>query len=232
MTESARDTAVHAPLDDCWNRIGTRGDQSCPQLKQYLRCLNCPVFDRAAALLLDRPADIAALPVVANAAENATAGERRAGSLVFRVGAEWLALPAALLHLVGEVRPVHTLPHRRSPAVLGVVNVRGVLTLAVSLAALLNIEAAPASPQQRTGRTERPVRPRLVVTQWRGATTAFPVDDVEGVVYFDARDVQNVPATHARADAGHVCGVADWRGRAVGILDADSLFDGLSRSLQ
>ena len=30
--------------EQCWNRIGVRGDRSCPELVQYTHCNNCPVF--------------------------------------------------------------------------------------------------------------------------------------------------------------------------------------------
>ncbi len=43
-----------APIDDCWNRIGVRGDGSCPRLAGYIHCRNCPVHDAAAARVLDR----------------------------------------------------------------------------------------------------------------------------------------------------------------------------------
>ena len=60
-------------------------------------------------------------------------------AMVLRIGAEWLALPAALADEVAEPRPHHSLPHRRSGALLGVVNVRGQLLPCVALAPLLGI---------------------------------------------------------------------------------------------
>lgn len=240
-----RETApvVRAPLDDCWNRIGVRGDNSCPRLEQYLRCLNCPVFEHAAARMLDRPADIAVQTLPAAAPRNGgeirseKSGEtgaqsgtaRRSGSLVFRVGAEWLALPATVLQHVGEARPIHTLPHRRSPAVLGIVNVRGVLTLAVSLAALLHVEAAPEGAGSAG---VRPGRRRLLVAERHGETTAFPVDDVEGVAYFSPEELLPAPATLAQGTGRHVRGVFGWRGRPVGVVDVEALFEALARSVR
>ncbi|WP_027794806.1 chemotaxis protein CheW [Paraburkholderia acidipaludis] len=235
---SERESAVPArvPLDDCWNRIGTRGDNSCPRLEQHLRCLNCPVFAQAAARMLERPADFAAsvLPFAARAGgargedhnDDHNGVAKSEGSLVFRVGAEWLALPAAVLQHVGEARPIHSLPHRRSAAVLGIVNVRGVLTLAVSLAALLHIESAPESAGVRAGRR------RLLVAERGGETTAFPVDDVEGVAYFSHEALLPAPATLAQGAGCHVRGVLDWRGRSVGVLDVEALFEALTRSVR
>lgn len=215
-----------APLDDCWNRIGTRGDNSCPRLEQHLRCLNCPVFEQAAARMLDRPAERAATLLPATTRVGNGSAAKHEGSLVFRVGAEWLALPAGVLQHVGEARPIHSLPHRRSPAVLGIVNVRGVLTLAVSLAALLHIEAAPEATAARPGRR------RLLVAERHGETTAFPVDDVEGVAHFGPEEVLPAPATLAQGAGRHVRGVYVARGRSVGVLDVEALFGALTRSVR
>ncbi|HKR46023.1 MAG TPA: chemotaxis protein CheW [Paraburkholderia sp.] len=215
------------PLAPCWKTIGTLGDNSCPRLETCVRCLNCAVFEEAAARMLDRPAPLApSVLALERAPESADTRTRQQGSLVFRVGGEWLALPATALRQVHEARAIHTLPHRRSAAVLGVVNVRGVLTLAVSLAALLRIDAAaPGAPS-------RAVTPRLLVTEWAGATTAFPVDAVEGVASFGAEALLPAPATLAQSAGRHVRGVTHWRGRSVGVLDAEVLFDALARSLR
>ncbi|MFC4706901.1 chemotaxis protein CheW [Paraburkholderia caffeinitolerans] len=224
-------TAHAAPLDDCWNRIGTRGDSSCERLAQHVRCLNCPVFEDAAARMLDRPAQRTLEAGTGHSGQSATqtGAARREGSLVFRVGAEWLALSAQALRYVGEARPIHSLPHRRSPAVLGVVNVRGVLTLAASLAELLRINVTADVTANSTTAT---ATPRLLVAEWDGETTAFPVDEVEGVAYFGAGDLLPAPATLAHAAGRHVRGVFAWRGRSVGVLEPDALFGALTRSLR
>jgi chemotaxis-related protein WspD len=234
------ESSVHAaPRDDCWNRIGTRGDGSCERLAHYVRCLNCPVFEEAAARMLDRPAQRTAHASVPEGGHAAPSGAARGeGSLVFRVGAEWLALSAQALRYVGEARAIHSLPHRRSPAVLGVVNVRGVLTLAASLAELLRIDASAGAKPDATansaapGARARTATPRLLVAEWGGETTAFPVDDVEGVAYFGKDALLPAPATLAHAAGRHVRGVFAWRGRSVGVLEPDALFGALTRSLR
>ena len=42
-------------IDDCWNRIGVRGDQSCPLLIEHIHCRNCALYAAAAIRLLDDP---------------------------------------------------------------------------------------------------------------------------------------------------------------------------------
>lgn len=81
------DGGIRSAPDDCWNRIGVRGDNSCERLAQYVRCLNCPVFEQAAARMLDRPVQGAtSVPISQQSTARADAASlRRDGSLVFRV---------------------------------------------------------------------------------------------------------------------------------------------------
>ena len=149
-------TELHAALadvDDCWNRIGIRGDQSCPKLPEYVHCRNCPVYASAARLLDRLPPQVELEGADAAGDAAATAGEpalRRASLLVFRLHREWLGLPTRALDEVGRAS-VLPLPHRRDPAVLGVTNVRGTLTVCLSLARLLGLEAAGPEPRERAG---------------------------------------------------------------------------------
>ena len=96
------DTATQV-IDDCWNRIGVRGDGSCEQLAQHIDCRNCPVHARAAAELLDRLQVEQMADAWSEQAEPVQ--EQRAGLgswLLFRIGEEWLALPTALLEEITE----------------------------------------------------------------------------------------------------------------------------------
>src|SRR6185437_11805294 len=91
---AAPDSAQTA-IDDCWNRIGVRGDFSCPKLETYIHCRNCPVHAAAGTVLLDRepqPGHLAEW--TRHIAREKPAPEAGAQSVVvFRIGAEWLALP-------------------------------------------------------------------------------------------------------------------------------------------
>src|SRR5215208_1473024 len=103
-------------INDCWNRIGVRGDVSCPELVQHAHCRNCPVFAAAALTLLDRelPAGYAAewMVYISQKRDRAKGAERQS-AILFRLGAEWFALPTAAVDEVAELRGMHSLPHRR-----------------------------------------------------------------------------------------------------------------------
>ncbi|HWT37907.1 MAG TPA: chemotaxis protein CheW [Paraburkholderia sp.] len=235
MLHDAPDFASAAVrIDDCWNRIGTRGDNTCPHLADYSRCLNCPVFAQGAARLLDRPLSDAELAPRRTDATNRESSHEDAAvhsALAFRIAGEWLALPTRVLREVDDIRAIHSLPHQRSRAVLGVVNVRGALTIAVSLGEMLNME--PATDSQRSTRNGYP---RMLVathdSEPVALPVAFPVDEVEGVIRFADTALLPVPATLAHATASHARGVLAWRDGTIGLLDPARLFDSIARSLR
>ncbi|MDQ7977972.1 chemotaxis protein CheW [Paraburkholderia sp. SARCC-3016] len=268
MTERVDDLPdIASSVDDCWNRIGTRGDQSCPALAEWTRCLNCPVFERAAARLLDRPVSDALGGLAADVqrvarleqpagvrAEVATAsgsGDSAAGAsaqssetdsvVVFRVADEWLALPTKALKQIEDLRPVHSLPHRRNRVVLGLVNVRGALTVVVSLGELLRLDrtvGAAAASHPGAGETSALRAPRsgryarMLVVAHDCEPVVFPVDEVHGVVRYAAGALKPVPDTLTRSSAAHAAGVLAWQGKTVGVLDAARVFASLTQSLQ
>ena len=238
-------TDVVTRIDDCWNRIGTRGDGSCPKLAEHSRCLNCPVFEQAAARLLDRPPGDAeqesavAMPNVPARERTAAAFSEPAAigtaagsaatqsALVFRIADEWLALPTPALRQVDDIRPIHSLPHRRNRVVLGLVNIRGALTVAASLGELLHLDRTVGGKYASSNSYAR-----MLVAAHRGEPVAFPVDEVEGVVRFAVSSLLPIPTTLAHASASHARGVLAWRDRTVGLLDTDRVFESLARSLR
>jgi len=181
----------------------------------------------------------------ANAAAGRAEGEPM---LVFRVADEWFALSARFVAQVAEASAIHSLPKLRSKAVLGLANVRGQLTVCVSLIRLLDLTETPvdrsASGTRREGAgvaKERTAIRRFVVTrdvsterarERRGDdATVFPVDEIFGIERFSRDAHRAVPATLTHAAAFHTRSIVDWRGRSVGVLDSTLLFETLRRSL-
>jgi chemotaxis-related protein WspD len=215
-------------IDDCWNRIGVRGDGSCPKLEQHIHCRNCSVYTGAADQLLDSdppPRYLAewsshySRPIP----ERETAVEPL---FIFRLGPEWLALPVDVLREVAPGRRIHSLPHRQGGAVRGVANVRGELIPCLSLEQLLGIEAAAGDKARK-----EMARQRLLVIKDGHGALAFAVDEAQGIHRCSSRELAPVPATVARAAAAYTRAVLSWNGHSVGCLDAAMLMDALNRSL-
>jgi chemotaxis-related protein WspD len=207
-------------MNDCWRRIGVMGDRSCAELERHIHCRNCAVYAGAAQRNLQRPVDPGyreawarelASPAPAPAAFDAAA-------MVFRIGAEWLAVPVALADAVAPPAPVHRLPHRSGGALLGVVNVGGRVLPAVSLAALLGIEsgAVPAPGGRHAFE-------RLLVLCLRGQRIAVPVAEMHGILRYAADGLRAPAATLARLPAGLVAGVVADGAIEAGLLDAAML---------
>ena len=213
-----------AEVDDCWNRIGSRGDKRCERLPEYVHCRNCPVYAGAAKRILDRlppqqidtPVDGAARKVQA----------RLSSLLVFRLQGEWLGLPTKALDEVAGTRAILSLPHRRDPAVLGVTNVRGTLTVCVSLGRLLGLDGAAVD----NGR-ERPATARMLIFGGAGRAVVLPVDEVEGIHSVDLDALEALPATVEGASLKYSRGVIRCGARSVGVLDETLLMQALERSL-
>jgi chemotaxis-related protein WspD len=238
-----------ATVYDCWNTIGVEGNGSCRELVKYVHCRNCPVYSAAGLQLLDRPLT----PEYRREWTEHFAREKKLGTpakssvVIFRVATEWLALPTSAFqeiasacetggpvargHAAGvisqaEHRVMHTLPHRRGKLVLGLVNVRGELTVCASLARLLGL--GHDAHREKKSRT---VYDRLLVTHWIGGRLAFPVEEVHGIHRFQKNDLRDPPATVSRSSLTYTQGVISWRDRTVGVLNADALFASLNRNL-
>lgn len=211
----------------CWNEIGVDGNGECQELRQFIHCRNCPVYARAGAQLLNRPApqeyrrqwtDYLTQRRKAAAPTNTSA-------LVLRLGAEWFGLPTKAFLEAIEPRQIHSVPHRRQGLLLGLVNVRGELWLCVSLGHLLQLEGLPSLERLR-------LSPRLLLAaSWEGTRFVFPVDEVLGTHRFNQEELQALPPGLARSPQSYSQGVLAWRERTIGFLDAERLFAALNRNL-
>jgi chemotaxis-related protein WspD len=229
-----------APPDECWNKIGVRGDRSCPELAQVVHCHNCPVFAAAGRRFLDAPSPAGYLEEwterLAAPAEDIAAD--RESALVFRLADEWLALPVGVLVEVTTVRPVHRVPHRGG-LLAGLVNIRGELYLCAQLGKLLGAERKVGPPDGGEPSRNGDPRPtpsvtaeRLLVTRREADRWVFRVDAVEKVVRVARDDIGPPPATVGRAAAHLSRGVFAWGGRTVGLLDDRRLFEALRARLR
>lgn len=212
-------------MDDCWNRIGVRGDVSCPELTQHVHCHNCPVHAAAALALLDHepPAGTGAGWTAHFAQPLPVAAAGTVSFFVFRIGPHWLAMPMSTVVEVAPERTVHTLPHRRHGAVLGVVNVHGALRACLSLAAVLQLDVSGGDTRKIFERD------RMLILQHGDLRAACPVDEVSGVHRAPASDLSDAPSVAAAGSC--VTRVWAWNGHTVGVLDDVLLGQALRRGL-
>jgi len=148
--------------------------------------------------------------------------------IVFRVAAEWLALPCAVLREFIPRGMIHRVPHLHSEVLLGLTSVRGELSPAVSLRALLGMEAGTSGEERGPGESGRALMAVLVKD---GEHYVAPVDEVSGFVRLTPEQVQPPPATVERGKAVHTRGVFELEGRRVALLDEELVFHDLKRRI-
>jgi len=216
----------------CWKTIGVHGDSTCPELSQHVHCRNCGVYSTAAVALFDRESSAEDVTIWTRhfSRPKAVTDSDTQSLVIFRLGQEWLALPARTVEEVLDQRTVHGLPHRRGGALLGVVNVRGELVVYVSLSRLLNSEASLTARAARSqgGNT---TWQRLLVIRRGHVRAVFAADEVHGMHRCDRRDLTDPPATIAKCETTHAAALLTWNERSVGVLDVDRVFAALERSL-
>ncbi|WP_420231668.1 chemotaxis protein CheW [Pseudomonas sp. ABY48] len=222
MSGSTSYTVTHddaQAIDDCWNRIGVHGDKSCPLLVEHIHCRNCSVYSAAATRLLDRyalPQDQRDLSLPPPDTDVVTRS-----LLMFRLGEEWLGLTTRSLVEVATLQPIHSLPHQRSRALLGVANVRGALVACLSLVELLDLEPGVAAVSGAR------VMPRMLIVAAKGGPVVVPVDEVDGIHAIDER----ILASASPSAGKYTRGVLSYKGRSLRWLDEEQLLSAVARSL-
>jgi chemotaxis-related protein WspD len=221
--------SMNAPIQNCWKRIGVWGTEQprCERLETVIHCRNCEVFTQAGRSLLERelPEGYVREWTEVFAAKKQEEPAGAISLLIFRIGPEWLALPALLFAEIVEPAPAHKVPHRRNPALLGVVNVHGEVQLCVSLRHLLGIQD---DPQAQSAYAYR----RMVVLQRGGRRWVFPADEIHGIQRISPTLLQPPPVTVSKSGAGFSRGIFVWEGRHVALLDDELVLYRLSRSVQ
>jgi chemotaxis-related protein WspD len=212
--------------DHCWTTVGVQGDRSCADLVAHVHCRNCPVHHAGAVEVLD--AELGEAAIAASTAAVAGPLEVRdresTVAMVFRVAAEWLALPAGVVVEVVNPQPIHSLPHHRDGTLLGITNVGGELLPCISLGRVLQIDQGAGANGARTV-------PRFLVARAGGARMVLPADEVHGFHRFVQGETSDVPATLARARRRHTSSILAWERRAVALLDPTALVAAMKRVL-
>lgn len=231
MTE-VKKSADLLVIDDCWNRIGVGSDlkERCPELATVMHCRNCPVYASAGRKLLDRDIPENYINEWSSVYARVTAEkeEKNFTAFVFRAGGEWLALPAKLVQEVVEMSLIHSLPHRNSSILRGLVNIRGKLELCFSVGAILGIERF----EKKKKEVQKYISPsRLVVIERNGERIVFPVSEIYGSFRYAEGMLQQLPVTVSGSRAAFTKGILCVEDFDVGLLDDTLLFEAMMRNI-
>jgi chemotaxis-related protein WspD len=219
--------------DHCWTQIGVSGDRSCEALATTTHCHNCEVYTTAGRDLLERdvPLDYLrewtaafAQPLAIQSAPHTSPLGQAVepfSALIFRLSHEYFALPVSALQEVTPPMPIHSLPHRRSPALLGLVNIRGRILLCASLNQLLGLNH----------RSSDSALQKMLVVGHGDRTWVLLVDEVQRIYRFQGSELKAPPVVVSHAGDTYTQGVIDWHDEKINYLDVELLLHSLDRKL-
>jgi len=222
-------TSTPIAVNDCWNKIGVNGDQSCDKLQQAIHCRNCAVYAGAAQRNLQRPVDDSyKREWAAHFRQAASDGQQLdASCLVFRIGREWLSLPTSVLVSVAPTAQPHRLPHRDAAGLSGIVNVGGTIYPCIALAELLGIDDRDVEIT-----AHRHVFARLLLMRWEEQSYALPVADLHGILRYASASVQAPAATINKGLSRFLSGVISHEDMRIGVLDVGLIGHQFARALR
>jgi len=205
--------------NDCWNQIGTWRTESevCSKLDNAIHCRNCDIYKQAGLDLLDRP-----LPdhykknnALAFSVKKEDINTQEKSLLVFRYSNEWYAITTSILDEVCSSQPVHKLPHNPSLFIEGLVNIRGVIEICLSLGNLLaykSVQSDSITPHAR-----------LIVIQLDIGRFAILADEISGIFKIDAEKVLTPPTSVTINNQSLINGMIEQNEHQVGIFSVSRL---------
>ena len=231
MTTDPKDSLPTANIVNCWNSIGVWGRvrPRCPLLLEVIHCRNCDQYIAAGQSALQRPVPeeyqqewtrLLARKKDTDAGQHLTV-------IIFRVGDEWFSLPVSYLQQVETPRAIHSIPHRNSAVIKGVVNIAGEVKTCFSLGALLGIEQASMLDIKRG----TAVYAVLVVLRHDNRSYVFPVTEVLKLAQISLEELKAVPATVSTIASSYLLGLVRYGDLHVGHLNADLIMAGFERNL-
>ena len=140
---------------------------------------------------------------------DATAGATIQRVLAFHLGTQRYALPIERVREIQQIVAFSEVPSSGS-AVVGMVNLRGVVVPAVDMRRVVGLESC-----------EYTLETPMIMTDVAGQVLALLVDEVQDVFLLDPGCLQESPALHALSTA--MIGVARMSDGLVYVLDIDAL---------
>jgi len=211
----------------CSSIIGIKGDRSCAKLAEYHHCRHCPDFVDHARSFFDRPASVEYIHEWNDRLSSVIKDEQKVTEsyLVFRLCAEWFAIPVSVVREVAIDSPVHTIPLRSGPTFLGLINIRGELHLCASLHSMLKLEEAGG------GHEAHGKQRHVIIIEKQEKTWAFKADEIKGIIRCDRTMEKNSPLNVGSESAACTSSVIQIGELTVARLDEALVFSNLERSV-
>ncbi len=208
--------------NNCWSTIGVWGDaqEKCDRLSEVVHCRNCEVFSMAGRGVFESkpPAGYLSEWQEKISKEKTEREKGDVGVMVFRLGKEWLSLPAENLQEIVEERNIHKIPHNEGLHILGIVNIGGEINTCYSLMNLLKIDE---DVNKKEGGLER-----LIVIVINGDRFVLPVCEVSGLARYSSNDLLQTPEALGKKMGAYLLVMFKIKNRQVAALNIVQIYRG------
>jgi len=223
-------TKLATVKQDCWRRIGVWGAvfPRCEQLAEVIHCRNCAVFIDAGRSVFERraPANYRDEWTSKLLKEEVKESKATVSAFVFRVGNEWLSLPAGAVDAIAEHKTIHRLPHGNNKLIAGLANIGGEILVCYSMEAALAIKKQTVHEHKSPKKFFR----RFMVIKLGGNRYVFSVDEVRGMTRYDPTSLKCPPDTISDVSKKIILGTFDLDSQEITVIDATALGEKLEGS--
>ena len=213
----------------CWNSIGVWGDNSCEELRKLYHCRNCNIFINSGKQLFEKDTPDGYKKEWTEILSKEKISEEKADNscLVFRIGKEWFAFDSIVIEEVTDDSIIHSLPHQNSKYLLGIVNVRGEIKLAIDLKLFLKPDEISDDEQTKNVKVFK----RHIVIKKGKDNWVFPVDEIIGIWKFNEKNINHLPSTAKNDANNNIKGFIKFNNIEASIIVSEKLFATINKKV-
>lgn len=230
-TNNKPHTIADIQIDDCWNKIGVwrKTTTRCEKLQKVIHCYNCEVYSDAGRSLLDRERPVNYNHEWAEVIARESIGKATdlTSVIIFRLGAEWLALPVPMVREITLLRNIMEIPHNHNRKLRGMVNLRGELVICMSLGYLLGVD----KPEENNDETDHLIC-RLIMIREGSGHVVFPVSEIQGITRYLPEDLNKAPDTISNRKLKLINGIIEWQGHHVCCIDENAMMEEIENNIK
>jgi len=202
-------------VDNCWEKIGIFGDNTCGTLQNVEHCYYCEVFKQAGRKIFNKETPqefIKEWTEIYSKAKNKEDTEKIA-LVIFRISEEWFAIEAKLFIEALTNRIIHPIPERTNKYFYGILNFNGELLLCIAINNILGIEFL--DKDYNFG--------RYLLINLDDSRYCFPVDEFLPVKSISIKELKEVPFNTKKYTNSVTTHIFSINNTKVSFINADKL---------
>jgi chemotaxis-related protein WspD len=215
--------SIYINVDNCWEKIGIFGDNTCEILPNVEHCYYCDVFKKAGRDIFNKAIPqnfIEEWTEIYSKAKDKEDTEKIA-LVIFKISDEWFSIEAKLFIEALTNRKIHPIPERTNKYFYGILNFNGELLLCIAINNILGIEFL--DKDYNFG--------RYLLINLDDSRYCFPVDEFLPVKSISIKELKEVPFNTKKYTNSVTTHIFSINNTKVSFINADKLKSEFERIL-